>query len=147
LSASSMILRFRTNQYFGEMYHPSEESALSFFFSHNHNSTIYFISWRTGAYSYYYDYNSSHKILRIWHTTINKIRNNLTELLSYQQDLINQSQFVMTGLRDSYTLFESSTGEEILQRYIIDEMIEPEFDEIYSNEHYTIYRRILPLSN
>ena len=29
LSATSMVLRFRTNQYFGEMYHPSESSSLS----------------------------------------------------------------------------------------------------------------------
>lgn len=141
LSAASMVLRFRTNQYFGEMYHPAEESTLSFFFTHDYNSTVYIVSWKTSAYAYYFDYNSSHNVLRIWHIKLNRIRGNLTELLSSQSQLINQSQFVLRGMRDAFTLFEESSGEAILRTHVDQELIIPNFDLIYSNGYYSIYKR------
>ncbi len=143
LSAASMVLRFRTNQYFGEMYHPAEESTLSFFFTHDYNSTVYIVSWKTSAYAYYFDYNSSHEVLRIWHIKLNKIRGNLTELLSSQNQLINQSQFVLRGMRDAFTLFEESSGEAILRTHVDQELIIPNFDLIYSNGYYSIYKRVI----
>jgi len=140
LSATVMVLRFERNYYFGEMCHPSELSSLAFFFTHDHNSTVNIVSWRTYSYSPYFDYNSSHQLLRIWYLELNEYAGNSSKLLFSQSQLINQSQFVIRGLRDSFTSGQLYPSEAIL-KVVDEEMIIPRFDLIYSNGYYWIYKR------
>ncbi|MGB9959779.1 MAG: hypothetical protein ACPLKQ_04590 [Candidatus Bathyarchaeales archaeon] len=143
LSTAVMILKFEDNYYFGEINHPSELSALSFFFTNDHNSTVYIVSWRTNLYSAYFNYNSSHQTLMLWVLDINAIAGNTTKLLYSQSLLINQSQSVMRGIRDSFTYSRLYPSETIL-KIIDNEMINPKFSLVYSNGYYSVYKRAIP---
>jgi len=140
LSATVMVSNFEKNYYFGELCHPSELSSLAFFFTHDSNSTVYFASWRTQTYSPYFDYNSSHQLLRIWYLELHEYAGNSSKLLFSQSRLINQSQFVIRGMRDSFTYSQLYPSEAIL-KVVDEEMIIPRFGLIYSNGYYSIYKR------
>jgi hypothetical protein len=142
LSAAVAVLRFEGNSYFGEVNHPSELSSLSFFFTHDHNSTVNIVSWRTHIYSAYFNYNSSHQTLRLWVLEINAFAGNSSKLLFSQSQLINQSQFVIRGMRDSFTFSRLYPSEAIL-KVVDEEMIIPRFGLIYSNGYYSIYKRAI----
>jgi len=143
LSAIVAVLKFENNTYFGELNHPSELSALSFFFTHDHNSTIYIVSWRTNMYSPYFNYNSSHQTLMLWYSEINAIAGNLSKLLTSQSLLINQSQFVMRGMRDSFTYSRLYPSEALL-KVVDNEMVNPKFSLIYTNGYYSVHKRAIP---
>jgi len=140
LSTVVTVLRFESNFYFGEINHPSELSALSFFLTYNNNSTVNIISWRTGIYSTYFNYNSSHKILRLWSTEINALAGNTSKFLLSQCQLINKSNFVIRGIRDSFTFSRVSNSTSILK--VVDKEIFRRYDSIYSNGYYSIHKRI-----
>lgn len=142
LSAVVMVLKFEENSYFGEVNHPSELSCLSFFFTYDHNSTVNIVSWRTHLYSAYFNYNSSHQTLRLWVLEINAYAGNSSKLLFSQGQLINKSQFVIRGMRDSFTFSRLYPSEAIL-KVVDEEMIIPRFGLIYSNGYYSIYKRAI----
>lgn len=142
LSAASMVLRFEGNHYYGELYHPSEMASLSFFFTKNNNSTLFVVSWRTYIYSGYFDYNYSHQVSMIWVTDLTKFAGNSSELLFAYSQQINESQFVLRGMRDSFTIisFLSQPNETILGT-VDQEMLLPRFNQVYSNGYYDLYAR------
>jgi hypothetical protein len=140
LSATVTVLRFERNYYFGEMYHPTEMSSLSFLFKHDTNSTITTISWRTSVYSIYFNDNLSHKVLRIWYLDLKEFGSNVSKIIFVYNQLIDQSRFVIRGLRDNYTLGGQVSGDSVL-RALDDEMILKRFALIYSNNYYFIYER------
>jgi len=140
LSAVVMVLQFEKNFYLGEIWHPSEESSFSFFFSYDRNSTITYVSWRTCVYSAYPNYNRSHQTLRLWDTELKEIGKNESKLLLSLSDFISQSQSVERGIRDEFDLGRVAYPKALLN--IIDEkLILPKFNQIYSNEYYRIYSR------
>jgi hypothetical protein len=144
LSGTVMVSNFERNYYLGEMCHPSELSSLLFFFNSDMNSTVSILSWRTAMYSPYFDYSASHQILYLWYLQLNEFEGNSSEILFSQSRLIDQSQFVIKGKRDSFTL--SSSGRypiEAVLETIDKEMIFPRFDQIYSNGYYLIYKRAI----
>jgi len=140
LSAVVMILRLERNYYYGELNHPSEISALAFFFVNDNNSTVNIVSWRTTVYSAFFNYNGSHQVLRLWYLDLNAMSRNSTLLLLAQNALINQSQSVIRGIREEFD-FKQFGPDETLLKTIDDAMILPKFNRIYSNEQYTIYSR------
>ena len=140
LSAAVMVLRFERNYYYNEMSHSSELSSLNFFFDHDPNSTVTFVSWRTQIYSSYFDNNSSHQRLRIWYSALIEYAGNSSKFFEVQGQLINQSQFVIRGMRDSYMLSQYFPGE-ALPEIIDEELVASGFEMIYSNGHYWIYKR------
>jgi hypothetical protein len=142
LSATVMVLRFERNFYFGEVTHPSELSSLSFFTTYNYNSTVNIVSWRTAIYFAYFNYNSSHQVSRLWYLEINELKGNLSKLLYAESALINQSQSVIRGMRDSYTLGLQDMDENPLD-FIDNKVILPNFNLVYSNEYYLVYERAL----
>jgi uncharacterized membrane protein YgdD (TMEM256/DUF423 family) len=137
LSASVMVLRFERNYYFGEATHPIELSSLSFFFNHDDYSEVNILSWRTTVYSAFFNFNQSHVTLRLWYKDVEGIGGNLSKLLLYEGQFINQSHSVIRGMRDAFDLGLPST----LLNTIDDEMILPRFNRVYSNGNYTIYSR------
>ena len=141
LSAVVMVLRFERNYYFGEVTHPSELSSLSFYSTYDNNSTVTIVSWRTAIYYAYFSYNSSSNTLRLWYLELFEFAGNSSKLLRAQSALINQSQAVIRGMRDSYT-FGLQDSDDVL-RSIDDEMISPYFNRMYSNGYYSIYERAL----
>jgi hypothetical protein len=143
LSATVMVLRFERNFYFGEVTHPSELFSLSFFATYNHNLTVNIVSWRTSIYFAYFNYNSSHKVSRLWYLEINELKGNLSKLLYAENTLINQSQSVIRGMRDSYTLGLQDIDKTVMG-FIDNGVILPNFNLVYSNEYYSVYERALP---
>lgn len=141
-SAGSMVLRFESNHYFGELYHPSEMASLSFFFTNNNNSTLFIVSWRTYIYSEYFNYNYSHEVSMIWVTDLTKFADNSSGLLSDYSQQINESQFALRGMRDSFTImsFPSFPNGTILGA-IDQEILIPRFNQVYSNGNYALYGR------
>jgi len=143
LSATVMMLRFERNYYFGEVMHPSELSALSFFSAYDYNSTVNIVSWRTSIHFEYFNHYSTHKVLRLGYLEISKLEGDSRNLLNAESSLIDQAQSIVRGVRDSYTLGLQDTNETVL--ILIDsEMILPKFNLIYSNEYYSVYERALP---
>ena len=143
LSAVVMVLRFERNYYFGEVTHPSELSALSFFSTYDHSSTVAIVSWRTAVYYSYFNYNSSHNVLRLWYLALFDLEGNSSKLMDAEITLINQSESVIRGLRDSHTLGLQGSAETVLS-FIDDEAILPYFNLVYSSEYYSLYDRALP---
>lgn len=143
-SGTVMVSNFERNYYLGEVCHPSELSSLSFFFNYDRNSTVSILSWRTAMYSAYFDYNGSHRILYLWYLQLNEFAGNSSKILLSQSILINQSRFVIRGMRDSFTLSSSRQypGEDVLGT-IDEDMIIPRFDQMYSNGYYSIYKRVI----
>jgi len=145
LSAIVMILRFERNYYFGELCHPSELSSLSFFFNYDKNSTVNIVSWRTAMYTPYFEYSASHQILFLWYLQLNEFKGNKSMILFSESLLVNQSQFVIRGMRDLFTL--SAGGRYPLNETMLvdidNEMIASNFNQIYSNGYYSIYRRAI----
>lgn len=147
LSGTVMVSNFEKNYYLGEVCHPSELSSLSFFFNYDMNSTVSILSWRTAMYTAYFDYNASHRTLYLWYLQLNEFASNSSKILFSQSQLINQSQFVIRGMRDSFTL--SSSGNypidtvEVVLETIDENMIIPQFDQMYSNGYYSIYKRVI----
>ena len=125
------------------MTHPSELSSLSFFTTYNYNSTVNIVSWRTAIYFAYFNYNSSHQVSRLWYLEINELKGNLSKLLYAESALINQSQSVIRGMRDSYTLGLQDMDENPLD-FIDNKVILPNFNLVYSNEYYLVYECALP---
>jgi hypothetical protein len=140
LSAVVMVLQFEKNFYLGEIWHPSEESSFSFFFSHDHNSAITYVSWRTCVYSAYPNYNRSHQTFRLWDTELKEIGKNESKLLRSLSGFINQSQSVERGIRDEFDLGRVAYPEALLN-IIDEELILPKFNQIYSNDYYRLYSR------
>jgi hypothetical protein len=140
LSAAVMVLRFENNYYYGELDHPSELSSLSFFFNHDHNSTVNIISWRTAIHAAYFNYDGSHETLRLWYLELNAIDKNSSLLLLSEGRLVNQSDAAIRGIRDEFDFHRVDSPKTLLT--VIDEsIIQPRFDQIYSNGYYTIYKR------
>jgi len=139
-SAASMALRFEINHYYGELYHPSEMASYSFFFNNNNNATLFVVSWRTYIYSGYFNYNYSHQVSMIWVSDLVALSGNLSGLQSDYGQQINQSQFVLRGMRDTLTIeaaqANATTLANIDQKYLI-----PAFNQVYSNGNYTLYAR------
>lgn len=142
LSAIVMALRFERNYYFGELYHPSEISSLSFVFGTTKNITINIISWRTYIYAIYFNWNATNQILRIWYLDLNAFGNNASMLLQAEILLINKSQLIVRGMRDSFTFSRQQSPEAILA-YIDQQVIFPKFNSVYSNEYYLLFKRII----
>jgi hypothetical protein len=140
LSTGVMILRFERNYYYGELDHPSEISALGFFFASNYNSTVNIVSWRTTVYSAFFNYKGSHQVLRLWYLDLKVMARNSTTLLLAQSALIHQSQSVIRGIREEFD-FQQFSSYEMPLKTMDETMILPNFDQIYSNEYYTIYNR------
>lgn len=141
LSGAVMALRFERNYYFGEVNHQPEHASLSFFFAHKSNSTSTAISWRTEIYSLLYNYKSTHKILRIWYLDLKNIGGNASLISLELTRLINKSDFVIEGMRDSYTLGDN--GDSAL-RIVSSQVIDPQFAQIYSNGYYVLQARFVP---
>jgi hypothetical protein len=139
LSMSVMILRFERNYYYGELTHPSETSSLSFFTRNTSSTTVAIISWRTAIWATYYNYKPFYRALRIWYQDIGE---NVTENLSHLKQEIDDSQYVMRGMRDEFTYGGSDVGVYTIE-IIDDDFLSDEFNKIYSNSYYTIYNRIL----
>lgn len=145
-SVASLVLRFEANYYYGELYHPSEMASLSFFFSNTNSSTensnLTIVSWITYIYSIYFNYNYSYNVSMVWVTDLVSFAGNSTALLNeYRQD-INDSQFALRGMRDTYTITSppSYPSQMVLQN--IDQvMLVPQFDQIYSNGNYQLFAR------
>lgn len=140
LSALVMVLRFGGNFYAGEIQHPSELSSLSFFFHHDKTSTVTLVSWRTCVYASYFNYNLTHQTLRFWDSELKSLGNNQTKVLLSEEGLINQSQFVVRGIRDQLDFYRLESPQNTLNA-LENEAILPEFDEIYSNEYYRLFCR------
>ncbi|MGB9841307.1 MAG: hypothetical protein ACPLKZ_01130 [Candidatus Bathyarchaeales archaeon] len=141
LSATVMVLRFERNFYFGEMYHPSEMSSLSFFFNHSENSTVTVVSWRTCIYSIYFNENFAHKLQRVWYLDLKEFGSNASKVIFAYTQLISQSNVVIRGLRDNYTLGGQLFGDCVLQ-VIDDELSLRTFCVFYSNGYYFVHERM-----
>jgi len=142
LSTSVMVSNFETNYYFGELSHPAELSSLSFFVTVDHNSSVNIVSWRTSVYYNYFDYNASHNMLGLWYLDLNKIGQNSSKLLFSQSQLINQSDFVIRGMRDVLDFQQFNSTQDLL-RTMDEKLILPTFNQIYCNGNYSVYRRAL----
>lgn len=140
LSAGVMIVRFEKNYYYGEMTHPLELSSLSFLFSHDTNSSYTSISWRTAVYASYYNWRGTHDSHVIWYIDLDHMKGNSTQLLRSESALINQSRIVIRGLRDECDFFRFNNTGAILST-IDEEMLQPAFNQIYSNGHYSLFTR------
>jgi len=144
-SVGSMVLRFESNHYYGELYHPSEMTSLSFFFSSTNssreNSNLTIVSWRTYIYSIYFNYNYQYNVSMVWVADLVKFAGNSTALLNeYAQD-INESQFVLRGMRDTYTIISPPSYNQTVLENIDQVMLMPTFDQIYSNGNYQLFAK------
>jgi len=140
LSAVVMTMRFERNSYSGELNHPSELAALSFFFDKDMNSTVTIVSWRTTVYSSFFNYNGTHEVLRLWYQDLTGLGGNSTALLLAQTRLIDQSESVIRGLRDEFDFHQFDNAENVLKT--MDETyILPKFNKVYSNGYYDAYTR------
>ncbi|MEM2144611.1 MAG: hypothetical protein QW279_04570, partial [Candidatus Jordarchaeaceae archaeon] len=134
------VSNFEKNYYFGELCHPIELSALTFFFTYNQNLSVNVVSWRTNMYCAYFNFNLSHNTLMLWYLELGEIGNNATQLLLRQGMLINQSEAVIRGMRDEFVFFRVDDPKTVLS-IIDDKFIKLDFNQVYCNDRYKIYTR------
>ena len=98
------------------------------------------MSYRTAVYAAYFNWRGYHEANFVWYIDLNHMEGNSSLLLQEEAALIDQSQVIIRGMRDEYDFSRFSDPDIILQT-IDEEMINPNFNRIYSNGRYSIFKK------
>lgn len=143
LSFSTMVLRFESNQYFGELEHSSTFPFLDFVAEYSEHPLTITMSQGLAVRYVYFDYNSTDTVNRFV-TEANRasLRNaNETDLVSLLGRECRKSELVLTGLQDRADLaWLSDEQYNATMTRLSCEVLDSKYSRICDSGYYQLYR-------